>query len=472
MDGEHKNRKNVPFIVVCALLSLSAALCFIDMHYVLDNIHNDAIAFPNVLVGITTFLDAVFLVALVVKGLGLYRGDRADTSDMVNKCQSLAIAAAGFCVIDWIVDALADNVVDLTSLLESVFVLFVIHMYYRIVGRMEHTTFWDGIRVAPQLSPYLAIGDVATELTLDPSDGFLSPCKEGETPCVTVLTAEEYFKVAPVRIVQQMMHTINNVRRSTCIQIGDLTFGNVFIPAEVQRAAGFDTNKNIGFSYQFLDGHLILVMPEEGAERVFLAQALVDQYLEKTTSISFIGEMITTFAVRISDWIRMYEDRLYKLEAKLDDNLYEMPKGFSEYVSKARHELGAIQGFCRQTGDMLEDLTQVASAGGYERAALQCASISRIIARLANDAEEVRDLAGEIRAGYQERIEVRQNDVMSMLTIVETVFTPLALVTGWYGMNFVNMPELKHPDAYFIVAAILIFFIAVEFSIFKRRRWF
>ncbi|MBR3223874.1 MAG: hypothetical protein IKF78_00950 [Atopobiaceae bacterium] len=59
-----------------------------------------------------------------------------------------------------------------------------------------------------------------------------------------------------------------------------------------------------------------------------------------------------------------------------------------------------------------------------------------------------------------------------MLTIVETVFTPLALVTGWYGMNFVNMPELKHPDAYFIVAAVLIFFIALEFSIFKRRRWF
>ena len=141
-------------------------------------------------------------------------------------------------------------------------------------------------------------------------------------------------------------------------------------------------------------------------------------------------------------------------------------------MGSVRRELGAIQAFCRQTGDMLEDLTQVARNGGYERAANQCATMSRQIARLALDAADVRDLAGEIRAGFQERIEVRQNNVMSMLTIVETVFTPLVLVTGWYGMNFVNMPELKLHDAYFIVAAALIFIIAAEFAYFKRRRWF
>ena len=38
-------------------------------------------------------------------------------------------------------------------------------------------------------------------------------------------------------------------------------------------------------------------------------------------------------------------------------------------------------------------------------------------------------------------------------------------------MNFVNMPVLRHP-AYFIVVGILTFLIAIEFAIFKRRRWF
>lgn len=29
---------------------------------------------------------------------------------------------------------------------------------------------------------------------------------------------------------------------------------------------------------------------------------------------------------------------------------------------------------------------------------------------------------------------------MQFLTIVTTIFMPLTLVAGWYGMNFVNMP--------------------------------
>jgi magnesium transporter len=102
----------------------------------------------------------------------------------------------------------------------------------------------------------------------------------------------------------------------------------------------------------------------------------------------------------------------------------------------------------------------------------QCQVVAHQIDRMASDAEDVRDFAGEIRTEYQERIEVRQNNVINVLTIVTTVFTPLSLVAGWYGMNFVNMPELKIGDAYFILAALMILFIAGEFAIFKRHRWF
>jgi magnesium transporter len=315
---------------------------------------------------------------------------------------------------------------------------------------------------------------VASEFTIDAQSGRLRPIRPGETSCVTVLTPDEYLKRTPAHVLQQVMHSLNNVRRSSCVQLGDLVFGNVYIPKDVQRAAGFDAKSSLGFSYELDGDNLTIIMEEEdqGEERAFLALSLVDQYLDKSTPVSFIPEMIVMLAMRISVWIREYEDRLATLESNLNGDVYEMPKGLSEFLSNARRELGTIEGFCRQTGDMLEDITRIASSRGNERASVNCAAISRQIARLALDAGEVREYAGEIRASFQERIEVRQNNVMSLLTIVETVFTPLALVTGWYGMNFVNMPELKHPDAYFIVVAVLVFFIVLEFSIFKRRRWF
>ena len=472
MDVDESKRRSLPLIVVCVLLCISSVLCLADMAFVLQHVQQNTFAFAPVFVGVITFFDALLRIALVIAGVRLLKERRPDTSDDVNKCQSLAIAAAGFCAIDWIVDALADNAIDRADLVETIVALVIIFIYYRLVKRMEHTTFWDGIRHTPRLVPFIAVGDIATELTIDGESGRLRSVQPGETPCVTVLTIDEYLDHASARVIQQILPSLNNVRRSSCIQFGDIVVGNVCIPAEVQRAAGFDSSKDLGFSYQFSDGCLVLVMDEDGPERAFLAQTLVDQYLEKSTGISLIPEMVGMLAMRVSDWVRVYEDRLARLESNLNDDVYEMPKGFSEFISNARRELGVMHGFCRQTGDMLEDLTQVATNSGYERAAYNCSTIARHIARLASDADDVRDFAGEIRAGYQERIEVRQNKVMSMLTIVETVFTPLALVTGWYGMNFINMPELKHPDAYFIVAGILVFFIAIEFAVFKRRRWF
>lgn len=36
------------------------------------------------------------------------------------------------------------------------------------------------------------------------------------------------------------------------------------------------------------------------------------------------------------------------------------------------------------------------------------------------------------------------------LTLVATVFLPAQFLTGLYGMNFVNMPELQYEHAYMI----------------------
>ena len=53
---------------------------------------------------------------------------------------------------------------------------------------------------------------------------------------------------------------------------------------------------------------------------------------------------------------------------------------------------------------------------------------------LLNDTKDLRDYIFQIRSGYQRHINVRQNNVMSILTIVTTIATPIALITGWYGM--------------------------------------
>ena len=53
-----------------------------------------------------------------------------------------------------------------------------------------------------------------------------------------------------------------------------------------------------------------------------------------------------------------------------------------------------------------------------------------------------------MRELFQAEIDIRQNHIMKILTIVTTIFLPLSLVAGWYGMNFAYMPELSWKYGY------------------------
>jgi magnesium transporter len=66
----------------------------------------------------------------------------------------------------------------------------------------------------------------------------------------------------------------------------------------------------------------------------------------------------------------------------------------------------------------------------------------------------------------------RMNLVMKTLTIVASIFIPLTFITGIYGMNFVNMPELHWKYGYGAVWVLIlaVFFTMVVFL--RKRRWF
>ena len=57
---------------------------------------------------------------------------------------------------------------------------------------------------------------------------------------------------------------------------------------------------------------------------------------------------------------------------------------------------------------------------------------------------------------------------MQFLTVVTTVFMPLTLITGWYGMNFHSMPELDAPWAYPAVILVSLAILLAEVLFFSK----
>ena len=58
----------------------------------------------------------------------------------------------------------------------------------------------------------------------------------------------------------------------------------------------------------------------------------------------------------------------------------------------------------------------------------------------------------------------------TLMTVLTSVFFPLTVITGWYGMNFSHMPELDARFGYPLIIAISLGVIAVEFWILKKRK--
>lgn len=85
--------------------------------------------------------------------------------------------------------------------------------------------------------------------------------------------------------------------------------------------------------------------------------------------------------------------------------------------------------------------------------------------------ETYRDILSGMLDTYLSSIGNKTNDVMKILTIFATIFTPITFLTSWYGMNFPNMPAFTHENGYFIFVGLSILVGILTFTYLKKKDW-
>lgn len=93
------------------------------------------------------------------------------------------------------------------------------------------------------------------------------------------------------------------------------------------------------------------------------------------------------------------------------------------------------------------------------------------VERLHDIASSLRDYTMQIRELYQSQLEVKQNRIMTVLTVITSIFMPLTLIAGWYGMNFRYMPELEFRYAYPVVIILSVLIVLISLIFFKKKKW-
>ena len=179
------------------------------------------------------------------------------------------------------------------------------------------------------------------------------------------------------------------------------------------------------------------------------------------------------------DFLELIVDRDLSLMERFESELNRIEEGILASreqedlvrVNEIRSDLRELLVHYEQIIDLTQELEENENGFFREENLRYFHLFMNLIARRHDFASSLRDYTMQVRDLYNAQLEVKQNRIMTLLTVVTTIFMPLTLIAGWYGMNFRYMPELEWRAGYPIVIAVSVAVVVFCLVFFKKKKW-
>lgn len=200
----------------------------------------------------------------------------------------------------------------------------------------------------------------------------------------------------------------------------------------------------------------------EEAEQI--RAAVADQPSDESALYAFFADAIKDDMEKLE----AFEDRITEFEEKLLTGGHRASAGD---LIMFRRQVRAIKKYYDELDKITEGLAANESALISEDCIRYFQILEGRVDRILGYAQNQRDYVTQIREAYQAQIDIEQNNLMKIFTVVATIFLPLTLVVGWYGMNF-SMPEFAWKHGYLFVSLLCIAVVAGCIIFFRKKKWF
>ncbi|MGE9881207.1 CorA family divalent cation transporter [Faecalicatena contorta] len=258
---------------------------------------------------------------------------------------------------------------------------------------------------------------------------------------------------------KELLHSIRSIRYCKAEVYQDCILGTLRVPKKNEKRTS-----QISCGFYMTDKELFLIECNgdlkhwiEKKEEQFQQLKSPDQFLLKMMEVMIENDLL--YLLHLEKEIEKMEDQLIK----------NVPDDFFTVLTRYRQRLSELDAYYEQLtviGDLLQSqdgISIICNTEQWNRYALRTE-------RLQNHVQLLRENILQLRELYQSQQDAQQNKIMCILTVVTTLFLPLTLLTGWYGMNFVNMPELQWKYGYVAVIAIAVITIILELIYFKKKK--
>lgn len=165
-------------------------------------------------------------------------------------------------------------------------------------------------------------------------------------------------------------------------------------------------------------------------------------------------------------------EQLENRVSELDDDVIDgINDGIRECLVSMRNEILRLKKYYEQLEFMFDEICDNDN-GLFSKDCLKYFENLRNRSKgLVSQTINLREYIAQVRESYQAQIGIEQNNLMKVFTLVTSIFLPLTLIAGWYGMNL-KMPEYYWEHGYLFVGGLCIVVCIIWFVVFRKKKWF
>lgn len=226
-----------------------------------------------------------------------------------------------------------------------------------------------------------------------------------------------------------------------------------------------DTSDLIGFYIE--NNRLIIIDMYDRDESTTWA---FEKLIKKKFAARSPGRLLKHFISQlISNHVKVF-DQIKTSTAQVEDDIMSNNKLGEDIkiISENRHKALNLYTSYERLLDILEVLIENENEIFDNDDIKHLKSVSYRVERYSSNISYLSDYIANVKESYTSKMDLSMNNTMKILTVVTTIFTPVTVLTGWYGMNFENMPELSWDKGYLYVIILSVVSLLVCLFLFKK----
>jgi magnesium transporter len=207
------------------------------------------------------------------------------------------------------------------------------------------------------------------------------------------------------------------------------------------------------------------------------SQSIIDLRDHATRNPKILGEGPVPLLYRIVDsMVDHYRPEIEKLEDRLDElekAIFGMPdQALVRRILDEKRQVASLRRIVTPQRDVVARLSRREFIDISTEMSFRFRDVYDHLVRIADDAMLFQDRITGMLDAHLSNVNNRLNEVMKVLTVVATIFMPLTLLTGVFGMN-VPLPRFPGGDAmqFWWLSAIMAVVVVAMLTVFRRNRW-